>query len=143
VDIKGYREDRGLGLREVARKAKISPTYLSQIERGEQRWPTEDVLLRLANAVAHEPTALLHKAGRVSAEILEIFKRHPDPYTNFLCATRELNDEELEAVVKYALLYVRKIIEKDGKKRGSDDDRTKNDWPKTSKRTRNWDDSDY
>jgi transcriptional regulator with XRE-family HTH domain len=109
--IKDCRRKKALGLRELARTANISATYLSQLERGEQRWPTEEVLLRLANAVAHPTKELLHKAGRVSSDVLDIFKAHPALYTNFLEATSELEADELETVIRSALLHVRKINE--------------------------------
>jgi transcriptional regulator with XRE-family HTH domain len=109
--VREWRERQNLGLREVARKADISPTYLSQIERGEQRWPTEDVLMRLANAVAHDPSELLHKAGRVSSDVLEILKIHPSQYTRFLEETKNLDADDLDKVVRHALLDIRRIIQ--------------------------------
>ena len=36
--VRDGREAKGLGLREVARRAGCSPAYLSQLERGEMPW---------------------------------------------------------------------------------------------------------
>ena len=39
--IRSYRISRGLGLRELARHAEVSPSFLSDIERGNRRVTNE------------------------------------------------------------------------------------------------------
>lgn len=51
-----HREE--LSLSEVARRARISKAYLSQLERGESTQPSYEVLLRLAVALGTTPEAL-------------------------------------------------------------------------------------
>ncbi len=108
--IKNQRQQKELGLRQVARAAQMSASYLSQIERGEQRWPTEEILLNLANALAHSPSDLLFRAGRLSSDILEILKANPQQYATFLEETRGLTAAELDQAMRMSLLTVRALL---------------------------------
>ena len=56
--LRDVRISRGLGLREVARAAKIDPGHLSRIERGEAQ-PSYEVLLRLARVLEISPLVKL------------------------------------------------------------------------------------
>ena len=49
--VRNLREMRGLGLNELARTAKVSPGYLSQLESGQRDNPSVEVLHRLAAAL--------------------------------------------------------------------------------------------
>jgi transcriptional regulator with XRE-family HTH domain len=123
--VKEQRQQKGLGLRQVARAAQMSPTYLSQIERGEQRWPTEEILINLANALAHSQSDLMSRAGRLSADILELLKTNPQLYAEFLEETRGLTTEELSQAVRFSLLTIRALIErKRGKRKHKPDDKS-------------------
>lgn len=59
--LRKLRDERGLSLDEVARKAGISKTYLWELERdtGEAKKPSADVLLRIANALSTTLAELL------------------------------------------------------------------------------------
>jgi len=46
-NIKSIREEKKLGLNETARLAGISPSYLSDIEKGNKTNPSMEVLQRL------------------------------------------------------------------------------------------------
>lgn len=48
----GRRKKQRLSLSEVARRAQISKAYLSQLEHGESRQPSYEILARLATALA-------------------------------------------------------------------------------------------
>jgi len=60
--IKKAREDRGLKASYVARKAKISPWYLSMIENG-KRNPSLETLQAIAGAVGVEVTEFFLTTG--------------------------------------------------------------------------------
>lgn len=50
-NIKSIREEKKLGLNETARLAGISPSYLSDIEKGNKTNPSMEVLRRIADAL--------------------------------------------------------------------------------------------
>ena len=59
---------RGLGLRELCRRADVDPSFLSKVLAGKRNPPSEDeVLDRLARALEADPVALFVSAGRVPA----------------------------------------------------------------------------
>ena len=50
-NIKNIREEKKLGLNETARLAGISPSYLSDIEKGNKTNPSMEVLQKIADAL--------------------------------------------------------------------------------------------
>lgn len=61
--LRELRRERGLGLRELARRAGIDHTRLSKIERGLRPPPEPTLILRLAQALEAEPLALARLSG--------------------------------------------------------------------------------
>jgi transcriptional regulator with XRE-family HTH domain len=57
------REKEGLSLSEVARRAQISKAYLSQLEHGESKQPSYEVLDRLATALGASVEVLTGRRG--------------------------------------------------------------------------------
>ncbi|WP_100012071.1 helix-turn-helix domain-containing protein [Lentibacillus sediminis] len=51
TNIKNIREKKGLTLSECAQRAKVSKSYLSNIERNKNRNPSISILERLANVL--------------------------------------------------------------------------------------------
>jgi transcriptional regulator with XRE-family HTH domain len=75
--IRREREGKEIGLREMAKKIGVSPTYLSKIERDEFAPPTEEKVRKIAEIIGHDPDELLALAGRVASDLTDIIKRHP------------------------------------------------------------------
>ncbi len=59
-NVAGFRRERALTQEEVAHRAAVNQTYLSDIERG-KRNPSLLVLDRIARALALDPVDLLRK----------------------------------------------------------------------------------
>jgi transcriptional regulator with XRE-family HTH domain len=77
--IRKKREEKQLGLREMARKVNISPTYLSRVETEEERTPPGEETLRAIAAVLETSfDDLMHLAGRVPSDVGDMIKRDPD-----------------------------------------------------------------
>ena len=75
--IRRHREAKDIGLREMASKIGISPTYLSQVERDNVEPPTEERVRVIAKIIECDPDYLLAQAGRNAADISDIIKRYP------------------------------------------------------------------
>jgi transcriptional regulator with XRE-family HTH domain len=56
--LRRLRHERGVGLNDLAARAAVSPSYLSEVERGFKR-PSTDVLARIAGAFGVAPSELL------------------------------------------------------------------------------------
>jgi len=69
--LRALRKTNDMGLRELARKAKVPPGYLAELEAGKKTNPSLDVLQRLAKALGVSVTALTRKAeGMASSGVL-------------------------------------------------------------------------
>jgi transcriptional regulator with XRE-family HTH domain len=93
--IRHRREEKEIGLREMAKMIKISPTYLSKVERDEFPPPAEDRVRAIAKIINCDPDDLLARAGRVSSDISDIIKRHPVELAALLRTTKGLTAEDI------------------------------------------------
>ena len=76
--LRTKRLAKPLGLREAAGKLRISPTYLSRIETGEEkRPPTEDVLRSMAALYGDDLDQLMTLAGRVAEDVADYITGDP------------------------------------------------------------------
>ena len=77
--IRKKREEKQLGLREMARQLSISPAYLSRVETDEERTPPGEQTLRaIAEALNENFDDLMHLAGRVPSDVGDMIRRDPD-----------------------------------------------------------------
>ena len=100
--VRAGREAKEIGLREMAKKIGVSPTYLSKIERDEFAPPAEDKVRAIAAILDCDADDLLARAGRVSSDISEIIKRHPVELTALLRTTKGLTADEITRLVRDA-----------------------------------------
>lgn len=61
--LRDLRDKQGLSLSEVARRAKVSKAYVSQLERGGSKDPSYSVVIRLATALGTTPENLTGQLG--------------------------------------------------------------------------------
>lgn len=93
--IRREREGRKIGLREMAKKIGVSPTYMSKVERDEFKPPTEDKVRAIAAIIECDPDELLALADRVSSDLTEIIKGQPREMASFLRSAKNLTSDEL------------------------------------------------
>ena len=96
------REAKGIGLREMAKKIGVSPTYLSKVERDEFPPPAEDKVRAIAKIIECDADDLLARAGRVSSDITDIIKRHPVQLAALLRTTKGLTAEDIARLTREA-----------------------------------------
>lgn len=100
------------GLRELAKKANITPSYLSDIEN-DRRTPSEDVLRVLANVLQTDPGELISRAGRVGEVVSEYVKEEPTAGVLFRkVAEGRLDKQAIEKLIK----QTEQLSKKDGDK---------------------------
>lgn len=73
-----YRHVAGLGLREVARIAGVSPSYLSELETGKKPAPTPQVIHRLAKVLRVPRRELYWAAGRLTPKAAAVVTAYPE-----------------------------------------------------------------
>jgi HTH-type transcriptional regulator, competence development regulator len=100
--VRREREAKEIGLREMAKKIGVSPTYVSKIERGDFDPPAEDKVRRIAEIIGHDPDELLALAGRVSSDLTDIIRQRPRQMADFLRAAKGLTAEEIARLAREA-----------------------------------------
>ncbi len=93
--IRRKREEKELGLREMAKKVGISPTYLSKCERDEFPPPAEDRVRKVAEIIGCDVDDLLARAGKVSTDVSDIIKRHPVELTALLRTVKGMSADDI------------------------------------------------
>src|SRR4051794_22064980 len=106
--IRRERKAREIGLREMAKKIGVSPTYLSKIERDEFPPPAEDKVKAIAEILGCDTDDLLARAGRVSSGISDIIRRRPVELTALLRTTKGMTADEITRLAR----EVRKAMDK-------------------------------
>lgn len=74
--LRERREAKKIGLREMARRVKLSPSYLSKVEHND-RQPRFETVVALAHRLGEDADAILLIAGYVPADVLEMLQRDP------------------------------------------------------------------
>jgi transcriptional regulator with XRE-family HTH domain len=100
--IRREREARGLSLRNLAKKVKVSPTFLSKVETEDWK-PGEDKLRKIAEVIGCDPDDLFARAGRVPTELSDIIKQSPrHEMTALLRTAKGFSAEEMRELVLQA-----------------------------------------
>ena len=89
--------DRRFSVRQVAARIGVEPSYLSKIERGEQRPPSEAKIRLLAGELGEDPDVLLALAGKVSPDLKAAIIKRPKLFGELI---RQLNDLPDSAVLR-------------------------------------------
>jgi transcriptional regulator with XRE-family HTH domain len=100
--VRQRREEKEIGLREMAKMVGVSPTYLSKVERDEFLPPAEDKVLAIAKIIECDADDLLARAGRVSTDITDIIKRHPVELAALLRTTKGLSADDIARIARQA-----------------------------------------
>lgn len=88
------------GLRKVASRAGISPTYLSRLENGKAEPPSAEVIEALAVELDDNPDVLLAMAGKVSPRLVEIIAKRPELFADVIEKLDQLPDHAIVRVVR-------------------------------------------
>ncbi len=96
--MKLLENDKKFSVRQVAGRVGIEPAYLSKIERGEQKPPSEETIRKLANDLGEEPDVLLALGGKVSRDLQEIIRRRPKLFAELI--------RQLEKMPEHAILHL-------------------------------------
>jgi transcriptional regulator with XRE-family HTH domain len=93
--VRQERESREIGLREMAGKIGVSPTYMSKVERDEFPPPAEDKVRKIAEIIGADVDELLALAGKVSSDLSDIIRRNPVVLAALLRTTNGLTADDI------------------------------------------------
>jgi len=97
--VRRLRVEKDISLRKFAGTVRMSPTYLSKVERDEFKPPSEEKIRAIAAALGQDADELLALAGRLSSDLADIIQRHPREMATFLRAANGLSAEEMRRLV--------------------------------------------
>jgi len=100
--VRREREAKEIGLREMAKKIGVSPTYLSKVERDEFPPPVEDKVRKIAEIIDRDADELLALAGRVASDLTDIIRQRPREMADFLRAAKGLTADDLARLARRA-----------------------------------------
>lgn len=94
------KADASFSLRQVALRCKVTPAYLSRVERGEVAPPGEETLLRLAKDLGEDPDVMLALAGKISADLRAVILARPRLFADLIRAARTMPDKAMLRIVR-------------------------------------------
>src|SRR5215471_7332972 len=100
--VRRQREEREIGLREMAKMIGVSLSYLSKVERDEFPPPAEDKVKAIAKIIDCDADDLLARAGRVSSDISDIIKRQPVELAALLRTAKGLTAKDIARLARAA-----------------------------------------
>jgi len=102
-----HREGK-MSLRELARRTDISPSYLSQIERGKLPPPTKNILLiiMLAYQLNEDPLELAKLARRPVHSLAEILSDHPELLIHITATFQAVEEKSIDPELVFISLQV-------------------------------------
>lgn len=101
--IRKAREAKDIGLRELAKRIEVSPTFLSKVET-EDWLPKEDKLRKIASILEIDGDELVALAGRVPSDLTDIIKKHgaKQELASLLRITKSYSSDEMSKLVQLA-----------------------------------------
>ena len=93
-------EDPRYSLRRVAAGIGVEPSYLSKIERGEERPPSEGTIVKLARVLDEDPDVLLALAGKVSSDLKEVIRKRPKLFAQLIREMKRMPDHAVLRLVR-------------------------------------------
>ena len=84
----------------MAKMIKVSPTYLSKVEREQAPSPVEDRVRAIATILECDPDALVAMAGRVPADLAAIIRRRPVEMSALLRTANGLSAEDVARMAR-------------------------------------------
>jgi transcriptional regulator with XRE-family HTH domain len=100
--VRRERQAKEIGLREMANRIGVSPTYLSKIERGDFDPPAEDKVRKIAEIIGRDADELLALAGRVASDLTDIIRQRPREMADFLRAAKGLTADDIAHFARQA-----------------------------------------
>ncbi len=100
--------DKRITLRKFADMIGVSPTYLSQVEKGRFHPPTAYRVRRIAKLLGEDADLWIALADRVPEDVDDMVKRHPKDMPELMRLVIGSTPGEFQAI-KEAVLNIRKL----------------------------------
>jgi transcriptional regulator with XRE-family HTH domain len=105
--VRERRAAKNIGLRQMSKMIRVSPTYLSKVERDEFPPPAEDKVKAIAGIIGCDADDLLARANRVPSDVIEIIKSRPMELARLVRSTTGLPPDIISSMVAWAQIEQR------------------------------------
>jgi transcriptional regulator with XRE-family HTH domain len=95
--LRETREGR-FSVRKFAELSGVSPTYLSQVEKGNVAPPTAERVKVMAELLDADPDEWTLLAGRLPTDLTEIIMQHPNRMPELIREAGELDDQQFDKI---------------------------------------------
>jgi len=92
--------DSRYSLRQVAIRVGIEPSYLSKLERGEQKYLSEEKIVALADDLNEDHDILLALSGKISKDIQKIIRKRPKLFAQLIRDIKDMPDQAVLRIVR-------------------------------------------
>lgn len=99
--IRRRRAERGLTLRELARRIKVSPAFVQKVETRNWR-PGEEKLLKISEVLDCQSEELLKLAGKISTVSRDAILQKPVELGELLRTAKDLSADEIWELIHHA-----------------------------------------
>ena len=93
-------KDSRYSLRQVAIRVGIEPSYLSKLERGEQKYLSEEKIIALADDLNEDHDMLLALSGKISKDIQKIIRKRPKLFAQLIRDIKDMPDQAVLRIVR-------------------------------------------
>lgn len=97
--LKTIRESCQVSVRQLAKKLRVNPGYISKVERDIEPPPSEKTIKKIAKQFQQSQDELLALAGKVSTEILNTILDRPKQVCALLKLVGKLDTQDLEKLI--------------------------------------------
>ena len=94
------RQQQGYSLQTLARAAKLSASYLSEIETGKVVPPSDEVIFRLAEVLGLVTDQLFALGGRVAQDVQDAIRKYPRELADLVLQAVQLPPTEIEKLAR-------------------------------------------
>lgn len=94
-----FSQDKNFSLRKVAQRIQVEPSYLSKIERGDEK-PSEKLIKSLAQELHLDENVLLAMEGKISQELQNIILKNPIIFAQLLQVLENSPEDALLRIVQ-------------------------------------------
>lgn len=94
-----YEIDKTFSLRQVAQRIQVEPSYLSKIERGDEK-PSEKTIKNLAQELHLDENILLAMEGKISQDLQDIILKNPVIFAQLLKVLQNSPEDALLRIVQ-------------------------------------------
>jgi transcriptional regulator with XRE-family HTH domain len=92
--------DSSFSLRQMAGRIGVEPSYLSKVERGIEKNPSEQFIKKLSVELNQDENVMLAMVGKVSQEVKDIILRKPQLFSELLKSLKDSPDNAILRIVR-------------------------------------------